>query len=125
MHHATARTILLIICLWYAIPKVRVSSVGESDMALTFEWDEHKALRNEQKHSVSFDEATTVFGDPDAMTIFDAYHSVNEDRFITIGLSNHGRVLVVVYTEREPNIRLISARKATPAERRQYEQRDG
>jgi len=93
-------------------------------MALTFEWDEDKAIRNEENHSISFDEATTVFGDPDAITIFDADHSVDEDRFITIGRSNRSRVLVVVYTEREPNIRVIRARRATPAERRQYEQRD-
>ena len=102
-----------------------LESAGESDIALMFEWDEPKAMLNEQKHSVSFDEATTVFGDPDAITIFDAYHSLDEDRFITVGRSNHSRVLVVVYTERDPNIRLISARKAIPAERRQYEQRDG
>ncbi len=65
-----------------------------------------------------------MFGDPDALTIFDDDHSIDEDRFITIGLSNRNRVLVVVYTEREPNIRLISARRATPPERQQYEQRD-
>jgi uncharacterized DUF497 family protein len=93
-------------------------------MALTFEWDEHKALMNEHNHGVTFDEAATVFGDPDALTIFDEYHSINEERYITLGVSNRRRVLIVVYTEREPNIRLISARRATPAERRQYEQRD-
>jgi uncharacterized DUF497 family protein len=93
-------------------------------MALTFEWDEHKALMNEHNHGVTFDEAATVFGDPDALTIFDEYHSINEERYITLGVSNRRRVLIVVYTEHEPNIRLISARRATPAERRQYEQRD-
>ncbi len=93
-------------------------------MALTFEWDEDKAIASERNHGVTFDEAATVFGDPDALTIFDDYHSVQEDRFLTIGLSHRSRVLVVVYTEREPNIRLISARRATPSERRQYEQRD-
>lgn len=93
-------------------------------MALTFEWDEHKALMNEHNHGVTFDEAATVFGDPDALTIFDEYHSIDEDRYITLGVSNRRRVLIVVYTEREPNIRLISARSATPAERRQYEQRN-
>ncbi len=93
-------------------------------MALTFEWNENKAFTNEQNHGVTFDEAATVFGDPDALTIFDDDHSIDEDRFITIGLSNRNRVLVVVYTEREPNIRLISARRATPPERQQYEQRD-
>ncbi len=93
-------------------------------MALTFEWDEHKAVINEQKHDVTFDEAKTVFGDPDALTIFDDQHSLVEDRFLTIGRSHRTRVLVVVYTERDPNIRLISARRATLSERRQYEQRD-
>jgi uncharacterized DUF497 family protein len=93
-------------------------------MALTFEWDEQKAITNEHNHGVTFDEAATVFGDPDALTIFDEYHSVNEERFITLGLSHRRRVLIVVYTEREPNIRLISARRATPPERRHYEQRD-
>lgn len=92
-------------------------------MALLFEWDEIKATANEQKHGVSFSEATTVFGDLDALTIFDDLHSAKEDRFITIGFSNQGRVLVVVYVEREAFIRLISARRATPAERQQYEQR--
>ncbi len=93
-------------------------------MALTFEWDDDKAIANERNHGVTFDEAATVFGDPDALTIFDAYHSTAEERFITIGFSNRSRVVVVVYTEREPNLRLISARRATPRERQQYEQRD-
>ena len=93
-------------------------------MALTFEWDDDKAIANDRKHGVTFDEAVTVFGDPDALTIFDEYHSTAEARFITIGFSHRSRVVVVVYTEREPNLRLISARRATPRERQQYEQRD-
>ena len=92
-------------------------------MDLQVEWDEAKATANVHKHGVSFEEAITIFGDPTTITIFDAEHSDAEDRFIDIGLSASGRVLVVVYTERGPRICVISCRKATPAERRQYEQR--
>ncbi len=92
-------------------------------MDLQFEWDEAKSTANVHKHGVSFEEAITIFGDPNAITIFDAEHSGAEDRFIDIGLSVSGRVLVVVYTERGSRIRIISCRKATPAERRQYERR--
>ena len=90
-------------------------------MDLQFEWDEAKAAANVRKHVVSFEEAITVFSDPNTITIFDVEHSETEDRFVDIGLSASGRVLVVVYTERGARIRIISCRKATPAERRQYE----
>ena len=90
-------------------------------MDLQFEWDEAKAAANVRKHSVSFEEAITVFGDPHAITIFHVEHSEAEDRFINVGLSASGRILVVVYTERGPRIRIISCRRATLAERRQYE----
>lgn len=90
-------------------------------MDLQFEWDEAKAAGNVRKHGVSFEEAITVFGDPNTITVFDVEHSEAEDRFIDVGLSASGRVLVVVYTERGPRIRIISCRRATPAERRQYE----
>jgi uncharacterized DUF497 family protein len=92
-------------------------------MDLQFEWDEAKAMANVRKHGVSFEEAITIFGDPNTITIFNAEHSDEEDRFIDIGLSASGRTLVVIYTERGTRIRIISCRKATPAERRQYEQR--
>ncbi len=92
-------------------------------MDLRFEWDEAKAVTNARKHGVSFEEATTIFGDPNASTIFDVEHSNEEDRFIDIGLSASGRILIVVYTERGARIRIISCRKATPAEQRQYERR--
>lgn len=92
-------------------------------MSLQFEWDEAKATANLRKHDVSFEEAITIFSDPRTLTIFDVEHSDEEDRFIDIGLSASGRVLVVVYTERGERIRIISCRKATPIERRQYEQR--
>ncbi len=93
-------------------------------MGFIFEWDERKAQENFRKHRVSFDEAKTVFLDPFSITIPDPNHSIDEERFIDIGTSIGGRVLVVVYTERGDNIRLISSRKATLAERRKYEERD-
>lgn len=92
-------------------------------MSLQFEWDEAKATTNLRKHDVSFEEVITIFSDPNTLTIFDAEHSDVEDRFIDIGLSTSGRVLVVVYMERGKRIRVVSCRKATPPERRQYEQR--
>jgi uncharacterized protein len=91
-------------------------------MKLTFEWDVQKAQENLSKHKVSFDEAKTVFFDPLAITILDPDHSVNEERFIDIGSSAYGQILVVVYTERGSKIRLISCRKATSFERKKYEQ---
>lgn len=94
-------------------------------MDLRFEWDEAKAAANLDKHGISFDEAQSVFGDPDTITLFDDQHSDVEDRFIDIGRSANGRILVVVYTENETRIRLISCRRATPKERRQYDQRHG
>jgi uncharacterized protein len=87
-------------------------------------WDEEKADLNLQKHGVSFDEAQTVFADPLAITISDPEHSRDEDRFITIGQSNKRLILLVVYTDRRKRIRLISARKASRAERKQYEEED-
>ena len=91
-------------------------------MELTIEWDEDKAEENHRKHQVSFDEAKTVLMDPFSITIPDPEHSLAEERFIDIGSSVKGQILVVVYTERGANIRLISCRKATPSERRQYEE---
>ncbi len=91
-------------------------------MKLNFEWDEEKAKANLKKHRVSFDEATTVFSDPFSITIPDPDHSVDEQRYIDLGSSDKGRVLVVVYTERGSNIRIISCRKATSSERKLYEE---
>lgn len=91
-------------------------------MEQTFEWDEDKAKRNLQKHRVSFHEARTVFLDPLSITVSDPANSAGEERFVDIGTSVNGRLLVVVYTERGSNIRLISCRKATPAEAKAYEQ---
>ena len=92
-------------------------------MKIRFEWDEEKAAINLQKHGVSFEEAQTVFTDPLAVTIPDPDHSIKESRFITIGESNQKRLLVVIYTDRRKKIRLISARKATRAERKKYEEK--
>ncbi len=92
---------------------------------MIFEWDEDKAERNLTKHGVSFDEASTVFADPLSLTIPDPLHSDQEDRFVINGLSHRHRHLVVVYTERGENVRLISARPATPSERKKYEEGTG
>lgn len=90
-------------------------------MPLGFEWDEGKAESNLAKHGVSFEEASSVFGDPLSRTISDPGHSQVEDRFIILGESQWGRLLVVVHTERGDNIRIISARRASGRERKQYE----
>jgi uncharacterized DUF497 family protein len=92
-------------------------------VALTLEWDENKSKRNVRKHGVTFGEAKTVFNDPFAITIEDPDHSANEDRYLDIGLSLKGEVLVVWYTERNDSIRLIGCRKATRFERKAYEER--
>ena len=91
-------------------------------METTFEWDKEKARTNQRKHGVSFDEAKTVALDPLSITISDPADSVAEERFVDIGASVKGRILVVVYTERGSNIRLISCRTATPSEVKAYEQ---
>lgn len=91
-------------------------------MALTFEWDAAKAETNLNKHRVNFEEARTVFNDPLSITIADPEHSAAEDRYVDIGLSAKGQLLVVIYTERRSNIRIISCRKATKSEQRMYEQ---
>lgn len=88
---------------------------------MQFEWDPAKALRNLAKHGVSFDEASTVFGDPLAGTILDPRHSGEEPRFITIGRSMSQHLITVAHAEPEDRIRIISARRATRRERRHYE----
>ncbi len=89
-------------------------------MGLTFEWDEQKAEENLRRHGVSFEESSTIFKDPLSLTIDDPLHSIEEDRFVTIGLTRLGRTMVVVHTERADNIRIISSRLATSRERRAY-----
>ena len=89
---------------------------------MKFEWDQSKAVENLRKHGVSFDEATTVFGDPLAITYHDPEHSIDEERFLTFGHSSRGRLVVVSHTNRGDKIRPISAREMTRKEIRDYEQ---
>ncbi|MCE0522064.1 MAG: BrnT family toxin [Methylacidiphilales bacterium] len=91
-------------------------------MGLRFEWDDNKDRSNLLKHSVSFAEASTVFGDPNSITISDAAHSLAEARYVILGRSYTGKLMVVVHTERGENIRIISARAANRRERRTYEE---
>ena len=86
---------------------------------MNFEWDRKKAKLNLEKHGVDFADAAIVLDDPNAVTICDLDH--DEERFVTIGMDSHGRIMVVIYTWRGDVIRLISARKATKQERKQYE----
>ena len=90
-------------------------------MDAEFEWDTEKAESNLQKHGVSFEEAATVFFDPLSLTIPDPSHSAEENRFVTIGLSNQQHHIVVVHSERDDRIRIISARHAASSERKKYE----
>ena len=91
-------------------------------MKVPIEWDPVKAETNLKKHQVSFEEASTVFDDPLFITFLDVDHSVDEERYITIGLSKANRVLLIAHTERQGITRIISARKATKNERRFYEE---
>lgn len=89
---------------------------------MIYEWDGKKAKVNQQKHGVSFEEAATIFLDPLALSYPDPHHSGEEKREITIGHSNTGQVVFVSHSPRENRIRIISARKATRRERKQYEE---
>ena len=90
---------------------------------MLLEWDPRKARANLAKHGVDFHEAGTVWDDPLATTFPDPEHSIEEPRFTTIGASASGRILVVAHTDRGRAIRLISARRATPRERKFYEEK--
>ena len=97
-------------------------------MRLVFEWDRRKASSNLRKHKVSFDEARSAFQDENLLTFLDAVHSGDEPRFISIGATHGGRILLVIHTEIDSEndeivIRIISARKATRSERKTYEER--
>lgn len=85
-----------------------------------FDWDDAKAASNVRKHGVSFGEAQTVFSDPDSITMYDEKHSQTEDRYVTLGISVSGRLLVVAHTDDGEDIRIISARKATRKEAKGY-----
>ena len=89
---------------------------------MTYEWDPVKAGANAKKHRVTFEEAASVFLDPAALTFWDPDHSEGEDREITIGRSARRRVLFVAHAAREGRVRIISARRATRREQRQYEE---
>lgn len=95
-------------------------------MRLIFEWDANKARSNQTKHKVGFEEAKTVFNDPFLITFFDEFHSDGEERYISIGRSVSGRLLLVVHTEQTAEdglvVRIISSRKTTRPERRTYEE---
>ncbi len=96
-------------------------------MQIIFEWDANKARTNFEKHKVGFDEARTIFNDPFLVTFPDEVHLEIEERLISIGVSEQERILLVVHTEREETarnvvIRIISCRKATPTERKIYEE---
>jgi uncharacterized DUF497 family protein len=92
-----------------------------------FEWDPRKAAQNVRKHDVTFQRAATVFSDPNLLSLFDEIHSSDEERWVTIGMDHSGNVLIVAHTfealgAAEAKLRIISARRATPAEIDAYEQ---
>ncbi len=89
---------------------------------MRFEWDEKKATTNLAKHGVSFEEAATVFGDPLSDTFDDPDHSADEQRFLIVGTSDRGRMLIVAHTDDGAVVRLISAREPTTGERKSYEE---
>lgn len=92
-------------------------------MPIRFDWDPRKDRRNQRKHGVGFDEASTVFADTLSITIADPDHSDDEERWVIMGLSHRQRLLIVVHTEDEQEVvRIISARPANPDERREYEE---
>ena len=91
---------------------------------MEFEWDIRKAAANLRKHGVSFEEAATAFGDYLSTTASDPDHSTEEERYITVGLSNLGRLLIVAHSERGGRIRIISARTLTGREKRDYENKE-
>jgi uncharacterized DUF497 family protein len=89
---------------------------------MNFEWNSERAAENLERHGISFEEAATAFGDPLSITIGDPDHSEAEDRFILLGMTFRGRLVVVVHTDRGENVRVISARIPTRRERQFYEQ---
>ncbi|GCA77709.1 hypothetical protein MiTe_04565 [Microcystis aeruginosa NIES-2520] len=89
---------------------------------MQFEWNKNKAVKNLSNHGVSFEEAKTVFDDPLYVDFYDPEHSESEERYLIVGESDRGRLLIVSYTERGDVIRLISAREVTQTEREAYEE---
>ena len=90
-----------------------------------FEWNARKAAINRGKHKITFEEAATVFGDPLGRIVDDPRHSEGEERYVLLGESNRRRLLIVMFTERTDTIHLISARRATRRERKEYEEAQG
>ena len=93
------------------------------ELSLVFVWDQEKANLNTKKHGMTFEEASSAFGDPLSLTVPDPDHSSGEKRYILIGETLGGKLVVVAHTERRSTIRIISARAATKRERRTYEER--
>jgi hypothetical protein len=90
---------------------------------LEFEWDPSKAASNLAKHRVSFEDAATVFGDPLALIVSDPRHSFQEERFVLLGLSESQRLLAVMFVDRGEVIRIVSARRVTRREQKNYEEK--
>ncbi len=101
-----------------------IKVTNNAPLGMEFEWNPDKGDTNLKKHGVSFQEAATVFGDALSITFPDPDHSIGESRYVTIGLSRYGRLLLVSHTDRDEHIRIISAREATGQERRFYEEGD-
>ncbi|MFH0793586.1 MAG: BrnT family toxin [bacterium] len=95
--------------------------LGDHGMGYLFDWDPKKAAANARKHGVTFEEASTVFGDPLSLLLPDPDHSLEEERYLVLGMSRRRRLLVVAFSERPPLTRLITAREASRHERRRYE----
>ncbi len=112
----TRRRLSIWIFCWIALEHSRYNG------AMEFEWDNGKAAANLRKHGVSFEEASSVFGDALAITFNDPLHSIGEGRFLAFGVSYSGVLLVVSFAERGNCIRIISARRATRTERKIYEE---
>ena len=94
-------------------------------MGLNFQWDRAKAAANLRKHGISFEDAASAFGDPLSISIPDPDHSESEERLVLLGMTQRHRLVVVVHIEQGDTIRIISARPATSAERRDYEEEQG
>ena len=107
--------------LFFTHLPVRYAEAAVAEALMDFEWDDAKAESNERKHGVTFSEALTVFGDPLSVTGYDPRHADDEDRFLTMGVSVDGRLIVVSHTDRDDVVRIISAREATRRERKDYE----
>jgi uncharacterized protein len=98
---------------------------GVERFGMEFEWDTNKAESNYKKHGISFEEAATIFNDSLSITFPDPHHSIGESRYVIIGISRFGQLLIVAHTDQGDTIRIISARKATRSEKRFYEQGSG